>query len=118
MQPTLGQKKALRSILDKSSSKIHMGVLASLKARGWIQLAHNADPMGNATSYELTRLGRNALGLHDTINTTRNAIGLEAEICEECGGTGQLLILDERNRSTSCPWCHGEGEVTEMINQS
>lgn len=118
MQPTPGQKRALRSIHDKSTFKLHLGILASLKGRGWIQLAVNADPMGMATSYVLTRLGQKALGLHDTIlaSCNTNPIGLEAEICEECGGAGQLLILDEKNLLSPCPWCHGTGRIMEILS--
>lgn len=114
MHPTPGQKQALQSIQDGSNVKIQLGTLATLKAYGWIQLARNPDPMGNATSYRLTSLGHKALGHPVTTKTIGYAktIGLEAETCEECGGSGQLLILDESDQFDSCPWCHGAGQIS------
>ncbi|MBF0182226.1 MAG: hypothetical protein HQM03_19595 [Magnetococcales bacterium] len=40
------------------------------------------------------------------------SIGMEAETCEECGGTGQQILLDESDRRAACPWCHGQGVLT------
>ncbi|MBF0125646.1 MAG: hypothetical protein HQM02_00390 [Magnetococcales bacterium] len=117
MHPTPGQKKALRSILDKSTDKIQLGTLATLKANGWIQLAHNANPMGTASSYRLTLSGRKVLGLREHPLTMGYAktIGLEAETCEECGGAGRLLVLDESDRFNTCPWCQGTGTILEIF---
>ncbi|MBF0190824.1 MAG: hypothetical protein HQL99_06685 [Magnetococcales bacterium] len=118
--PSSAQSKALHAILDRLPVRIHLGTLAALKSRGWIQLAINSAPMGTATSYDLTELGRQALGLEPSAATSHNnarTIGLEAETCEECGGSGQLLVLDERAESDSCPWCRGTGRVTEMLEE-
>ncbi|MBF0272337.1 MAG: hypothetical protein HQL98_09775 [Magnetococcales bacterium] len=118
--PTPGQLKALYAILEKLPVKIHLGTLSAIKSRGWIQLAINSVAMGLATSYDLTDLGRQALGLelpghHPTNSSNARTIGLESETCEECGGSGQLLVLDERAESDPCPWCRGTGRVTEML---
>ncbi|MBF0293801.1 MAG: hypothetical protein HQL96_01315 [Magnetococcales bacterium] len=40
------------------------------------------------------------------------SIGMEAETCEECGGTGQQIMLDESDRRVACHWCHGQGVLT------
>ncbi|MBF0626745.1 MAG: hypothetical protein HQL91_00850 [Magnetococcales bacterium] len=117
-QITPAHHKALQAILERRAVKIPLGVLSALKARGWIQLAPNDQPMGTATSYDLTTPGRQALGLHTPSPTqpAANTIGMEAETCEECGGAGQLFVLDETEQSHSCPWCNGSGRILHESN--
>ncbi|MEO5333818.1 MAG: hypothetical protein H7839_17535 [Magnetococcus sp. YQC-5] len=118
MQPTPGEKKGLQSILDKSMIPLPSEMLASLQSHGWIRLADNTHPIRTACRHELTALGYRALGLHDPTQTIHhgNAIGLEAETCEECGGSGQLFVLDEKKQCDPCPWCHGTGRITEILH--
>ncbi|MBF0440104.1 MAG: hypothetical protein HQL93_13430, partial [Magnetococcales bacterium] len=49
------------------------------------------------------------------ITRNANTIGMEAEICEECGGNGHLFVLDERDQFDPCPWCYGTGRITEQM---
>ncbi|MBF0340532.1 MAG: hypothetical protein HQL95_06145 [Magnetococcales bacterium] len=117
---TPSQKKALQAILEKRPVRIHLAILSTLKSRGWIQLAMNDASMGTATSYDLTPTGRETLGVRDPGSTVRSAstIGLEAEICEECGGSGQLFVLDGNEISDPCPWCQGTGRITSMLEEN
>lgn len=119
MYVTPAQKKALQTIQERRAVKLHLGTLASLKSRGWIQLALNDAPMAMAISYDLTRLGQQALDPHATSKAANkkatSPIGLEAETCEECGGSGRLLVLDEQGLSDPCPWCQGSGRISSML---
>lgn len=118
--PSPAQKKALQTILEKRPVRLQLGILSALKSRGWIQLAPNDQPMGTATSYDLTTLGRTALGLQGSPQSSRSAgsIGLESETCEECGGSGQWMMLDEQGQSDACPWCHGSGRIQDQLQLS
>ncbi|MBF0213913.1 MAG: hypothetical protein HQM00_10190 [Magnetococcales bacterium] len=116
---TPGQRKSLQWILEKRPVKIHQGILSALKARGWIQRTSPDSPMEMATGYTLTPLGQQTLGLAEPSSATHgiSPIGMEAETCEECGGSGQLLVLDERDQSDPCPWCLGSGRVADRVPQ-
>ncbi|MBF0165531.1 MAG: hypothetical protein HQL97_15260 [Magnetococcales bacterium] len=119
MYVTPAQKKALQAIGERRAVKLHLGTLASLKSRGWIQLALNDAPMAMAISYDLTQLGQQALDPHATSKAANkkatSPIGLEAETCEECGGSGRMLVLDEQELSDPCPWCQGSGRISSML---
>ncbi|MBF0614761.1 MAG: hypothetical protein G8237_13760 [Magnetococcales bacterium] len=116
--PSPAQKKALQTIQDKRPVRIQQGILSALKSQGWIQPAPNDQPLGAATRYDLTALGQQALTgkrAATIMHPTACSIGLEAETCEECGGSGTLLILDEWARAEPCPWCLGSGCIQELI---
>lgn len=119
-QASSAQKKALQTILEKRPVRIQLGILSALKSRGWIQLAPNDQPMGTATSYDLTTLGKQALGLRASTASNRStgSIGLESETCEECGGSGKLMVLDEMGEADPCPWCRGSGRIQDLITLS
>ncbi|MEO5344865.1 MAG: hypothetical protein H7834_00630 [Magnetococcus sp. YQC-9] len=119
---TPAQRKALLAIHERRQTKLHLGTLASLKSRGWIQLALNDAPMAFAISYDLTPLGLQALEPKRTPGSTSKTgsspIGLEAETCEECGGSGRLLVLDDQGLSNPCPWCQGSGRINNILPTS